>query len=495
MNCDSSAKTGKPVRSDLEVRLRGLDSFVRKRMKDWRVHGCAVGIVKGDRVVHAKGYGTADVERGLPVTDRTSFYTASFGKTFTATLAAILVDEGKVEWDTPVREYVPWFRMSDPVATERATIRDFLAQRTGLGSHDRMWINTDMGRTEVLKRLLHLEPKCEFRSRFEYANTNYVVAGAVMEHVTGESWENMVRSRILEPARMGSSFFATDRTRYRDEIPTGYELHNGKVMPYLRSFRKRWSFAEISGPATPAGSIFSNVSDMCRYVEMHMRGGRLGRHRIVSAENLKETHRPHVLWPNLGNGKELLHAFYGMGWLIQPYRGFQCIYSGGNGCGFGCRAAFFPSESLGVVVLTNQVGTHMLKVIAHNIYDRMLGLRQLPWNSRYLEIAARTRSTTGEARRKRKSVSARPLHRYVGEYDHPAYGRLAVSEHSGRLKLDHNGFPFRVEHDHDDVFTISVPTGYNRSAAFGIDDNGEVDSVGIPFASGVGSIVFSKINP
>ncbi len=466
-------------------------------MRDWHVPGCAVGVVKGQRTIYASSFGLRDVKRRLPVTESTKFYTASFGKAFTATLAAMLVEEGKLEWDRPVQDYLPSFRMYDPVATERATLRDFLAQRTGLGRHGGLWVNSPLIRSDILQRLRYLEPCKEFRSAFEYSNVNYIVAGALMEHVTGRTWEDLVRSRILEPLGMKASRFVTDDLSGEADIATGYEWDGRRVLPFFRSFRKDWDLARINGPCAPAGAILSDVGDMCRYLRLHMHGGKVGRRRIVGERNLKETHTPHVFWPGLGNGRELLEAFYTMGWLVQPYRGYRCVRTGGNAYGFGVHVAFFPGESFGVVVLTNQVHTLMAKIVARNLCDRLLGLDPIPWNRRYLRLSERQRCSSRRRAigrdRKRRTAPARASQDYVGEYEHPAYGRLAVTCHGGRLRLEHNGFPFSMKYDHDEVFTISLPTGYAQSASFKRNEAGKIISVAIPFAPGVGDIVFTRL--
>jgi hypothetical protein len=215
--------------------------------------------------------------------------------------------------------------------------------------------------------------------------------------------------------------------------------------------------------------------------------------------SLRETHIPQMFWPGLGNGKELLEAFYSMGWIVQPYRGYRCVRSGGNGYGFGMGAAFLPDEGLGAVVMTNLAHSLMTKIILRNICDRMLGLPQMPWNRRYLRTMEHREESAkkGSRRRggKRRSTPSRPLEHYIGEYEHPAYGRLAVSLENGKLRLDHNGFPFRrmtiVE---TDTFRISLPTGYEKKASFVMDESGRAASVAIPLAPGVAEIAFKKVD-
>ena len=464
-------------------------------MREWDVPGCCVGVVKGSRQVHAGAYGVRDIEHGKPVTQDTLFYTASFGKTFTATLIASLVDDGVLDWDRPVRDYLPWFRMHDELATRRATLRDFLSHRTGLGRHTRLWVHATLSRPDVLKRLRHLQPKRDFRCALEYSNVNYIVAGAVAELVTGRTWEDLVRTRVLDPLGMTATRFVTDDLPADADVATGYERTATGNQPFRRDFRKTWSLAATNGPCAPAGALLSDVRDMGRYLQLHVRGGMAGTRQIASHRNLAQTHTPHVVWPGLSRLPELPDALYGMGWIVQPYRGYPCVYCGGNAYGFGMVGAFLPSESLSVVVMANQAATPMVNIIARNAFDRMLGLSQVPWNRRSLRLKRRRATAPARASKPARTRPPRPLHDYAGRYTHPAYGTLDITLHGGQLHLVHNQFPFRVAHRHGDVFSISLPTDYEKQASFGVDDTGKVVSVAVPFAPGVDPIAFRPVVP
>ena len=276
------------AKSKINDQLKWFGRFVRRSMKDWDIPGAAVGIVKGGRTIYTKGFSLRDVNHDLPVTENTLFGIASCTKAFTATAIGILVDEGKLAWDKPVREYLPEFKMYDPVATEQATLRDLLTHRTGLPRHDMVWSDPSATREELLKRLGHLMPSKDFRSVYQYNSLMYMAAGAVLEKVTGQTWEQFVKERILFPVGMNDSRFWTDDFSKEDNLALGYLNTERGIRPaprYAGSHNMPYAIA-------PAGSIVSNVGDMCRWLQLQMRAGKIRGNVIVSERNLSEIHTP-----------------------------------------------------------------------------------------------------------------------------------------------------------------------------------------------------------
>ncbi|HEU5368230.1 MAG TPA: serine hydrolase domain-containing protein, partial [Ktedonobacterales bacterium] len=163
---------------DTATALQGLDDFVRAIMQEWKGRGVALAVIKENEVIYAKGFGVRDEARKLPVTPQTLFPIASCTKAFTTAALGILADQGRLDWDTPVRAYIPSFRLYDPVASERVTPRDLVSHRTGLPRHDLAWYhNTTATRQELFERLQHLEPTQDLRSRWQYQNLMYMTAG------------------------------------------------------------------------------------------------------------------------------------------------------------------------------------------------------------------------------------------------------------------------------------------------------------------------------
>lgn len=477
----------------MDPRLKGLDAHVRRWMKSWKVPGLVVGVVERGRPIHVQAYGLRDIRRRLPVTEDTLLGIASCTKAFTATAAAILVDEGLLDWDRPVREVLPTFRLADPVATERTTVRDLLTHRTGLPRHDIVWVTSAATRQELMGRLRHLEPNKDFRSLYQYNNLMYMAAGAVIEHASGMTWEAFVRERILQPLGMTASGFWADDFPRGEPVAQAYEPIRGRC----RACTIRPGSQNRPYPIAPAGAIVTNVGDLCRWVRFQMDRGRVGRRRIVSERALKELHTPHVVVPSATVDDEVINPSYGMGWNIQAYRGRRHISHGGAFGGYGANVSFMPGESLGVVVMANLLSP-LVQVVPRSIYDRLLGLSEVPWNARFKRLVRKEQAEARKARpgrdRKRGTRPSHPLADYVGEYRHPGYGGVSLSLDRRRLTLRYNALtPFRLRHYHYDVFELI--RGGQRSglkASFTADGSGRIASVAIPFEPTVTDIVFQR---
>jgi len=189
--------------------LKDFEEVVTDAMKKFDVPGMAIAIVKYNDVVYSKGFGYRDVEKQLPVTPDTLFAIGSSTKAFTTFVLGTLVDEGKIEWDKPVRNYIPWFKLYDTGASERMTPRDLVTHRSGLPRHDLVWYNNyDASRKWLVERLPYLEPSADLREKFQYNNLMFLTAGYLTEVVTGKTWEEAVRERILLPLSMTRTNFS-----------------------------------------------------------------------------------------------------------------------------------------------------------------------------------------------------------------------------------------------------------------------------------------------
>ena len=193
--------------------LGDFDDFVNQAIKDWKVPGAAVAVVQGDKVILLKGYGYRDLEKQLPVTPNTLFAIGSITKSFTVSTMGMEMDEGKVDWDKPVRDYLPAFKMYDPVLTEQMMIRDLITHRSGLPRHDMVWYSSDFSREDIIRRLQFLEPNKPLRSTFQYNNLMFMTAGYIAGLLNGKSWEDTVRERIFTPLGMNGTNFSLKDTQ------------------------------------------------------------------------------------------------------------------------------------------------------------------------------------------------------------------------------------------------------------------------------------------
>ncbi len=486
-----------PAAMQEEARLdpKDFSAFVHRTLDEWKVPGTGISIVKGGKVILAEGYGFRDVKNKLPVTAQTIFAIVSSTKAFTATALGILVDEKKLEWDKRVRDYLPTFRLQDEFATAQMTPRDLLCHRSGLPRHEFVWLGTSFSRKELFDRLRYLEPRADFRAIFQYNNLMFLTAGYLAGEVTGSTWEDVVRTRIFEPLGMKDSNFSVEDSRKKPDHALPYGEKDDKVIEI--------PFRNIDAIG-PAGSINSSALDMAQWVLFSLNKGRVGDKQVISAASLSEIHSPQmVIQENvfriLERFPEMATTTYGLGWFITSYRGHPWIHHGGSIDGFRALVAFLPRENIGVVVLCNKNGTDFPEIVAMNVFDRLLGLDQVSWSGRYMEIRdkrkaeAEKRRTQPDKDQKTGTRPSHPLEDYAGDYVHPAYGTLTIIKKGDGLRAKRWDTTFTVSHYHYDVFELAnEESGMKLKASFTSDLKGNVASVSIPFAQGVKDIVFTR---
>lgn len=470
--------------------LKGLRAFVPRAMKAWSVPGMAVAAVDGRRCVMAEGFGAADLKRNLPVTPRTLFGIGSATKAFTAAAVGILVDEGKIEWDTPVRQVLGGFRLQDKVATERTTSRDLLCHRTGLPRHDNAWYGLTLSRRQLFARLRHLPPSKDFRSCWQYQNMMFMVAGMVVEAVSGLTWEQFVRTRIFDPLEMAGANFSAAETQASDDFALPYKRKGD------RAVRTRMDDLSSLGPA---GGINAGAADMARWLMLHLNGGKVGRRRIISARALEEIHRPQVVVGEPIRWPEILHPCYALGWRVLPYRGQVALTHGGLVNGFQTHIGLLPGRKAGVAVMTNLMGQAAPAAVVYHAFDCMLGVKPAPWIRRWrdqlarqkAEAAARRRKTV--RRRRGKGGAPRPLAQYVGRYRNGGYGTITIKRAGDRLRAHWAGIIHKMRHLRGDVFEMDRPRWEARDLiSFQADADGRIDRLSIPFEQATEPIVFRK---
>jgi len=484
-----------------DTTLEGFDTFAEATLKDWTVPGAAVVVVKDGEVVLSRGYGLRDVAQGLEVTPRTIFAIGSSTKAFTTMTLALLVDEGTLDWDTPIRQYLPTFTLYDTFATARMTARDLVTHRSGLPRHDLMWYNTPFSRKDVFDRLQYLRPNKDFRTTWQYQNLMYMTAGYLVEALTSRSWEEFVIERIFQPLGMERSNLSVDVSRQSSDIALPYkekdEDGDGPGAPEEISFRN----LDTVGPA---GSINSSVEDMARWLLLHLEGGKHGDRQIVSEHGIEQMHTPQmVMMDGIGiptRYPEAPQASYGMGWFVQPYRGHNLIHHGGNVDGFSALVSFLPREKMGVVVLTNGNGNPVPYILSLNIYDRLLGLDQAPWNSRYNEDRARGKEAVkagkekNTADRKEGKGPSHDLDEYAGEYEHPGYGVMSIATDGDGLTATYNGLDFKMTHYHYDVFELTYEIfDVRMKVVFSTNAKGDVASLALPLEPSAPDIEFTRL--
>jgi len=442
---------------NITQKLQGFDAYMERTLKDWNAPAVGVGIVVGDRLVFAKGYGYRDYEQKLPFTPTTLCQIASNTKLFTAVAAGLLVEEGKLNWDKPVRESVPTIRFYNDELDNKVTLRDMLAHRTGITRHDSIWYKSDFTRKELFDRLRYLEPREPIRQTFLYNNLMFAGVGYLIELQSGKTWEEFVRERIFGPLEMTSTVYSIpDMLKQPDHgVPFTEKRDTTEIykIPY---------YEDIAGVA-PCGAIVSNIQDMSHWLIALMNDGKYGGRQVLPANTLKATLEPAIALPNtLGETRgfwEILNSAYGMGRQTTSYRGHLLTFHGGDLPGFHSQVSFMPRERIGVIVFV--IGNHcatLRDIVSYNVYERLLGMDQTPWSDRWLEIRKKGKQAGTAARAKagaERVAGTRPSHPladYVGEYDHPAYGVLKIGLKDTQLQFDFHKMQLPMTHFHYDRF-------------------------------------------
>jgi len=468
---------------DVAKKLDGFDAYMTKILKDWNAPGVGVGIVVGDKLVFAKGYGYRDYGKKLPYTPKTLQQIASNTKLFTAVAAGMLVDEGKFAWDKPVRDSVPTVRFYNDQLNDTVTLRDMLAHRTGITRHDTIWFKSDFSRKELFDRLKYLEPKEPLRQTFLYNNLMYAAVGYMIELQSGKTWEDFVRERIFGPLNMTNTFFSIADMLKQPEpgVPftekrDSFELYQ---IPY---------YEDIGGVA-PCGAIITSIEDLSHWLIALMNGGRYEGRQVVPADVVKATLEPAIALPNteaeaLGYW-EVLNAAYGMGRETASYRGRLLAYHGGDLPGFHSQISYMPKEGIGVIVFV--IGNHcagLYNIVSYNVYERLLGMDQTPWSARQLEMRLKGKKAGTEARAKaggERVPDTKPSHAladFAGEYENAAYGVMKVNLKDGGLEMDFHKIVLPLGHFHYDRFDTPDDEQYGKTSLnFLTNPQGDVDKV------------------
>jgi CubicO group peptidase (beta-lactamase class C family) len=485
-------RKGDPVALAKEA-LAGFDEVVTDAMKKFEVPGMAIAIVKGKEIVYAKGFGLRDVERQLPVTADTLFAIGSSTKAFTTFVLGTLVDEGKIEWEKPLRNYIPWFKLYDPSMTEHLTVRDLVTHRSGLPRHDLVWYNNfESSREQFVRKLAYLEPSADLREKFQYNNLMFLTAGYLTEVITGKTWEEAVRARILDPLGMKRTDFSVVDMQKDGDFSQPYGKKDSKI--------EKLPFRPITNLA-PAGSINSSVNEMARWVTVHLNGGKYGDKKLAEGPTVDDMHIAHMVTGATSPEAEITGGEYGMGWFGDNYRGHRRVEHGGNIDGFSANVVLFPKDDFGMVVLTNLNGTPLRDLITQVVADRLLGLKPMDWINLGAARRALAEKESKEGAKKKAvtriagTVASHKLTEYAGDYEHPGYGILKVSANGDHLETTFNSIVTPLEHWHYDTFNggkVKDGVFEDMKFTFHTDVNGFVSSVSAPFEPSVKEIVFVK---
>jgi CubicO group peptidase (beta-lactamase class C family) len=457
-------------------------SFIDHQLELWEVPGCAVGVIRNGEILLSSGFGTKELGADAPVTSKTLFQIGSTSKSFTAAAVASLVDEGIIEWDRPLRDYIPGFAMHDPVATERIGVRDVLSHRSGLPRHEFVWLGqADRTRAELVRRLRYLPLSKDIRQKFQYANLGYVTAGHLIEVVSGQSWDEYILTRLLKPLGMDRSNVSVSETLRDDDHSRAHERRGERIVeiPYR-------DLAHVA----PAGGINSCSDDMLAYLRMQL--GADDR-EVVSREAIAETHRPQIVLPEDRTFPESTRSAYGLGWTVGEYRGHRIVEHGGGIDGFLTECMMLPDDGIGVIVLTN-FWSGMGPSVVYRVFDTLLGLDPIDWPVRLKEHRDAAREGAKQSRAEQPRVPdaplLRPLAEYAGDYEQPGYGTISITVADDGLVPSFGTLQLSMTHRHFDVFDLQWHELADQDVHFDLifltGPDGDVVALTVPFEDQLG---------
>ncbi|MGQ9800598.1 MAG: serine hydrolase [Candidatus Saccharicenans sp.] len=476
-----------------------IEALVVRVMKTFEVPGLSLAIVKDGQVLLAKGYGIKKLGEPDPVDARTLFGIASNSKVFTAVALGMLVDEGKIRWNAPVIDYLPEFQMSDPNVSREIMIKDLLCHRCGLGlgAGDLMlWPASDLNRKEILRRVRYIRPSSSFRTTYAYNNIMFVVAGELLERVSGMRWEDFVREKIQKRVGMNYSNTSCALVNKEENVAWPHVPLEGKVVPVKTLY--------LTENVNPAGGINSCAEDMAKWMLVLLNNGKLSNgSQLVSERVMNEITNIVTPIPVSRPAPELAPAAmnfngYGLGLRIRDYRRYKVWTHTGGLEGYVSQVWLMPEIGLGVTVLTNQESTAAFAALTNQIVDYYLKVPKFDWVAAYKKFTEKNAQRSKEeiekiyASRKKDTKPSLAFQDYAGLYRDDWYGEVEIKYTTEELTIQFKHSPElygKLEHWHYDTFVARWFDRELRADAFvtfHLNHEGAISEVKmLPFSSDV----------
>ncbi|MGK0413818.1 MAG: CubicO group peptidase (beta-lactamase class C family) [Polaribacter sp.] len=404
----------------LHTKIKSLEKDFETVLTSSKAAGFAIAIVKGNEIIYTKGFGYRDIENITPATSNTVFAIGSTTKAFTASLMGILQDQGKVDFKTSPRTYVPELKFFNSEMNTQITIKDLMTHRTGLPRHSQAWKTFETNsKDEFIARIAHQEPVASVRSKFRYNNFMYFVQGVIAERLTDKSWEQNIEQNLFEPLQMSSSTANIEGLKNSNEAALGYYFDNGVTTEI--------DYKDI-GIMSPAGGINSSVNDMSKWMIAWLNKGQYKGKQILPTKYVKEAMSSQMIisgkFPRKTDPSSFMYN-YGYGWFITSYKGHYRVDHGGNIEGFTANIALYPADDLGIVVLSNQNRSGVPQIITNIIADKIFDAPKYDWIGRLGKVVQQQTKVNKVT----EIVSTKPIldiKSYTGSYTHKGYGTFDV---------------------------------------------------------------------
>lgn len=482
------------------VNYKELDAYFAKMVNDWEVPGASIGIVKDGKLVFTGNYGVLEVGKKGTADKNTLYAIASNSKAFTSALIGMLVQEGKLNWNDKVKKYLPYFALYDPWVSDEVTVRDLLSHRIGLGtfSGDVIWYKSDLTSEEIIKRLRFLPKAYDFRAGYGYSNVMYITAGELIKQVTGKTWSENVKERILKPLQMNRTITSPKYLDAKGNYATPHARQNNKNIPVV------WEDWEEIGAL---GGIITSVEDISKWMIFNLNNGIIGNDTLLTKETRNMVWTPHnnfIVDHTVKNDFDRHFSAYGLGWGLSDYHGRLRVGHTGGYDGMITEVALIPDEKLGVVVLTNGMKSP-IRAATNYALDKMLGVKTIDWSAKLLHNTNQknTEDSRISERKKKRVLHTKPsvpLTAYTGTYYADIYGNIIISLKEGklRMKFEHSpGLSASLSHWHYDVWKIEWDKKHAwfdfGTVKFNTDNNLNVKSIDFDVPNN--DIFFEELKP
>ncbi len=459
------------------------DEWVQQGMEQWQIPGMAIAVVKDGEVVLAKGYGIQKLGEADLVNEHSQFGIASVSKHMTASSLAVLVDEGVIAWDDPVTKHIPWFKLSDPWATENVTIRDLLTHQVGVGRMlgNRLQFMTNRSREELLYRMRYHDFEQPFRSSYVYSNVMYTLAGEIVKAVTDLTWDEFMHERFFTPMGMSRTNTSITQLHSDENAAWPHQFIRDEVVTIPR---RNWD------NAAPAGGINSTAADMAEWMKLQLDDA--GTHHeteYISSQTIRALQTPQV---SLGtNSVDAPQRSYGFGFTITDYNGTRTLTHGGATDGMNTSFLLAPEHNFGIIVMTN-VFNSFREAVVYTVLDHMLGIDGNDWNRIYFDgyqnrfEAVSLIREEFESTRKTGTSPTHSLDEYSGSYHHDLYDNADLILKDGKLHItlwDDEELSGELEHWHHNTFRIHWENPGQREDFVKFDMNleGEINEMTLRF--------------
>jgi CubicO group peptidase (beta-lactamase class C family) len=486
--------------TDVDSDLKQLDEYYEGMVKDWDVPGLSIGIVKNGKIIFSGNYSVLE-EGGNNKPDNNTLYAiASNSKAFTSAIIGMLIQEGKLDWDDRVKKYLPYFELYDPWVSSQVTICDLLCHRVGLGTYsgDLIWYKSDLTSEEIIKRVSYLTKNFDFRSGFGYTNIMYITAGEIIKQVSGKSWSENVKERILKPLGMERTITSPKDLKNKGNYANPHARKDNVNIPIP------WEDWEEIGAA---GGIISCINDLSKWMIFNLNHGIWGKDTLLTKATRNKVWTPHnnfIVNHTIKNDFNRHFDGYGLGWDLYDYHGRFLVGHGGGAEGMITAITLVPDENLGIVVLTNGMRSP-IRAATYYAIDKLLGVNNIDWSQKYLARFDSIKNTDIRISRiKEKRIAnttpSFPLEKYVGTYASDIYGNIIITLEKEQLRLNFEHSPnlaASLNHWHYDVWEIN----WNKIHAwfdfgtikFSTNNNHEI--IGIEFNVPNDDIFFEELKP